>query len=200
MVRQVKHDRNNDPYSIIAGPELVAWLNAKWGEEQEERDRVRSFLGLVQSAQRVAQEMSELQNDTRPSHPIFQRARNLSDAINTYLTRYPLLYRFRIYGPEVRTALELLDGDKQKYKEFRYINAVLKIAERRSITDIRECNCGKLFLARSSLTRFCSPACRIAFWENSEERKQKKREKAREYYELHKRGIVRGRSRQRKSK
>jgi hypothetical protein len=187
MVRQVRHDRYKDAFSIIAGPELITWLNDKSNVDERERSRVRDFLRLVQRAQQVSEEVfpKPIEEDLRDRRPFYLQAE-----INSQLKRYPLLYHFRFYPPQVRTDLELLKGSPQRYKEFRYINAILKLAERRRVTDVCQCNCGKWFLARTSLTRFCSAACRINFWEKSDERRERKREKAREYYLLHKTGIV----------
>jgi hypothetical protein len=169
---------------------LIRWLNEKTVEEKEERRRVRAFLALMQDAQRLAQEIDALPNTTYPPRSAFEREFQLDRKINGFLKNYPVVQNVRLYPPRVVTDLELLKGSKQQIQELGHIQTILRMAEGRSITDIRECNCGKLFMARSSLTRFCSPDCRIAFWENSEERKQRKRERAREYYMLHKAGIV----------
>jgi hypothetical protein len=169
---------------------LIRWLNENTVEEEEERRRVRAFLALMQDAQRLAQEIDTLPNTMHPPPPAFERQFQLDRKINRFLRNYPVVQNVRLYPPRVVIDLELVKGSKQQLQEFGHIRTILGMAEGRSITDIRECNCGKLFLARSSLTRFCSPDCRIAFWENSEERKQRKREKAREYYMLHKTGIV----------
>jgi hypothetical protein len=75
--------------------------------------------------------------------------------------------------------------------EFLFTDIAMDLADSKFLSRVRLCGCGKYFVARSSLTRFCSATCRIEFWEITEDRKRRKREKAREYYLLHKTGIVR---------
>jgi hypothetical protein len=84
--------------------------------------------------------------------------------------------------------------------EFMLVNSVLDAAERNILDRVRQCHCGKYFFGRSTQSRFCSSTCRISFWESSSERKERKREKAREYYLLHKIGVVKSSRKQGKSK
>lgn len=60
----------------------------------------------------------------------------------------------------------------------------------RDVTRIRECSCGKWLFARFSHQRFCSAKCRERSFKSSPEWKAYRREKAREYYRLHKSGKV----------
>jgi hypothetical protein len=190
MQRQMKYDRASASRNPMARQDLIRWLirwlNEKTMEEQQQRHRVRAFLALMQDAQRLSHEIDALPNTSSPQHPAFEREFQLDRKINDFLRKYPVVYNVRLYPPRVVSDLWLVKGNKQQVQEFGHIQTILATAEKRPITDIRECNCGKLFLARSSLTRFCSPACRIAFWENSEERKRQKRKNSREYDMLHK--------------
>ena len=198
MPRQTKHDRHSYSRNLTPREDrirwLVRWLNEKTVEGRLEHKRVRDFLILMQDAQRLAREFDGLPDTTNGEHPIFERQFHLVAKIKHVLKNYPAVYDVRLYPPKVVADLELVKGNRQRVQEFGHIQTILEMAEQRPITDIRECNCGKLFLGRSSLTRFCSPDCRIAFWENSEERKRQKRDKAREYYMLHKAGIVKSAS------
>jgi hypothetical protein len=173
---------------------LITWLNQEDGENEQERRKVRGFLGLMQDAQRLALEIDALPDTVSPHHSAFERQFQLHRKINGFLRSYPVVHNVRLYPPRLFCDLWLVEGNKQQVQEFGFIKIILETAQRQPITDIRECNCGKLFLARSTLTRFCSPGCRIAYWENSDERKQRKRDKAREYYLLHKTGIVKSAS------
>src|SRR5215472_3551461 len=193
MSRQTHHDRMRRPQNLMARQDrikwLIRWLNEQTEEGRHERRRVRAFLALMQDAQRLAREIAALPTSS-PIPSVIERRFHLDKKINGFLRSYPVVYNVRLYPPKLVSDVWLVEGNKQQVQEFGHIQTVLAMAEQQPITDIRVCDCGKLFLARSSLTRFCSPDCRIAFWENSEERKQRKREKAREYYMLHKTGVV----------
>jgi hypothetical protein len=70
------------------------------------------------------------------------------------------------------------------------IYAVLELADENRLQTLKTCECGQWYFAKFSHQRFCSAECRVKFWENSEDRKGQKRQKAREYYWLHKKKNV----------
>ena len=62
------------------------------------------------------------------------------------------------------------------------VGAMVRLADQNLLDRLLQCGCGKWMFARFSHQRFCSEACRVKFWETSEERKEKKRQAARENY------------------
>lgn len=72
--------------------------------------------------------------------------------------------------------------------------ALMRLAELNSLDSLRTCKqCGLWFFARFAHQQFCSKECRIKHNSSSDEWKEYKRNKAREYYQLHKTGRVRER-------
>lgn len=70
--------------------------------------------------------------------------------------------------------------------EWLAVDGVLRLAKANRLDRLQTCACGKWYFAKFSHQRFCSTECRVKFWESSDERKEQKRKKAREYYEFHK--------------
>jgi hypothetical protein len=62
------------------------------------------------------------------------------------------------------------------------VHGLVGLAEEGLLDRLQLCACGKWYFGRFSHQRFCSPACRVKFWEDSEERKEQKRQRARENY------------------
>lgn len=71
-------------------------------------------------------------------------------------------------------------------EEFAAVEAITKLAEDNLLDRLQACQCGTWFFAKFAHQRFCSTDCRVRFWENSDERKARKRELARGYYAYHK--------------
>jgi len=74
--------------------------------------------------------------------------------------------------------------------EILAVFCVVALTKQGVLGSIRRCECGKYFFARLPAQRFHDDNCRVVHWENSPERKLRRREKAREYYNLHKSGKV----------
>ena len=200
MVRQAKHDRREpEPMEAVARILVVGWLNssAKHAPESSKK-RVRELIALLQEAYVLFPQLcATLVKHRRRDHADWRKGRELAWRINAILRRQKGVPRVHTFlGPLSITWMPIKSYATDPLKlnprdsEYDITSAVLGLVEHKLIANIRRCNCGRYFFARSSLTRFCSSACRIRFWENSEERKQRKREKAREYYLLHKRGVV----------
>jgi hypothetical protein len=66
------------------------------------------------------------------------------------------------------------------------VHAAVRLARQNKLNRLKLCKCGLWYYAKFSHQRFCSSECREKFWETSEERKEQKRGRAREYYEYHK--------------
>jgi hypothetical protein len=66
------------------------------------------------------------------------------------------------------------------------VEAALRLLHRGLFGNLQNCQCGSWFLRKFAHQRFCSSKCREQYWENSDERKAQKRDRAREYYQFHK--------------
>jgi hypothetical protein len=200
MSRQVSHDRykqrrkQSPPAPYLTAPDesirqLIDWLN----EFETDREPVLELL-------RDAKELFRLSRSKASS----VTCSDLIEAVNLYLGNYKavrtVFVRHGAVGaywglPHAQWSLgwkpeipeNVMKKNAAKNMQHRMIHIVVDALEHGSIEKIRQCQCEKFFFARSSLARFCSVGCRVAFWESSEQRKAQKRKKAREYYWLNKR-------------
>jgi len=125
----------------------------------------------------------------REALAILEESDQLEDILNGLLKRY-----------KATQTISVLDGvewvpdhpkQSDAYRECEVAMEIMDLFKNGSLASFRKCECGSYFFARSSITRFCSKKCRVAYWENSETRREQKRKKAKEYYHLHKSGKVR---------
>jgi hypothetical protein len=107
-------------------------------------------------------------------------------AINAKLSKYPT---FPMFSPDPRAMSLMAIGHGQAGKpsatrcmELFAVHAVVHLADAGLLDRLQTCACGKWYFARFSHQRFCSPECRVTFWESSEERKEQKRKRARQNY------------------
>jgi hypothetical protein len=79
-------------------------------------------------------------------------------------------------------------------QECHAVRAVMRLSELGALQKLKTCEeCGLWFYARFEHQRFCTKSCQIKHHTSSERWKEYKRNKAREYYQLHKAGKVRER-------
>jgi hypothetical protein len=119
----------------------------------------------------------------------FEEWDQLVDTINDLLKRYKATQAII----EINASAEWMPDypeDSDSYDEGLAAIEIMNLFKNGDLARLRKCECGTYFFARSSITRFCSEKCRVAYWENSEIRKEQKRKKAKEYYHLHKSGKV----------
>jgi hypothetical protein len=120
----------------------------------------------------------------------FEECAQLADTINGLLKRYKAIQaifdidEFHEWVPDH-------PEESDAYTEGVVAMEIMNLFKNGDLARLRKCECGTYFFARSSITRFCSEECRVAYWENSENRKEQKRKRAKEYYHLHKSGKVR---------
>jgi len=71
--------------------------------------------------------------------------------------------------------------------EFGAVNTILRLANTKAFWRVSQCSvCGTYYFRRFSHQRFCGEVCRLKAFRSSEEWKEYRRNKAREYYWLHK--------------
>jgi hypothetical protein len=172
-------------YGELRSRPLVDWLNKT--KDKDGKSRVlalhRMLFQLVKTAGSAP--------DAQELHSNWQKLRR---RINRLLLKYPvckqLIHWFttgffmtgnmplnerRVYGPNalltetgaVLALLELFEAPENWWR-------------------VRECHCGKYYFRRFRHQRFCSETCRVQKFRSSEEWKEHRRAKAREYYWLHK--------------
>ena len=188
MVRKSKHDRNkllpfNLGRSHALKDALIPWLNDKSMEPTSQK-RVRGLLSLMREAGDLAQ------------GNVGREALEITDQVGRILSHYKGIRSISITEQKIQSAWIPARPYPVAYThflEFVMVQSIMDAAEHKTLASVRECQCGRYFFARSTLNRFCSPSCRIEFWESSEERKEQKRVKARLYYMQHKTGIVKSR-------
>jgi len=108
--------------------------------------------------------------------------------LNRMLERYRSRPQFFVH-PGRREGWDVDDAPVLKScpsGEWLAVDGVLRLAKANRLDRLQTCACGKWYFAKFSHQRFCSTECRVKFWESSDERKEQKRKKAREYYEFHK--------------
>ena len=176
------------PYSTAAEEpirRLIDWLNDGSGD-----------LRVVRNLLEMSQRLSRLSR-TSPKAPsrLFS---DLLEDINVSLAGYKGVRTVFVHKggvgafwglPDVELTEnwnDLVPEQRVRSTEHRMIHILVDALEHGSIVKIGSCRCGKFFYARSSAVRFCSPKCRVDFWESSPERIAQKRKNAREYYRLHK--------------
>lgn len=107
--------------------------------------------------------------------------------LNLLLARYSSAPR--IFGREVTRLGDRTEWALGQYvlgdtpiEETEAVLCAIHLAEQNKLEKLQLCSCKVWFFPKFRHQKFCSAACRVKFWENSEQRKAQKREKAREYY------------------
>jgi hypothetical protein len=79
---------------------------------------------------------------------------------------------------------------EELYDDTDAIFDLMELARQGLLERLKQCPCGRWIWARFSHQRFCSSKCRERDFRSSEKWKEHRRQKAREYYRLHKSGKV----------
>jgi len=109
--------------------------------------------------------------------------------VNVKLAEYPC---FTIFYPTQTNNIQRADGKlwetgeallgARPFNESLGVHAALGLAKQGLLNRIQTCECGKWYFRRFTHQKFCSPECRIRSLESSDERKEQKRQRARENY------------------
>lgn len=189
MDRLIRHDRNSRrlfPGQSEADP-ILRCLNAVGTRDRAVRLTQNRVGAIVKAIRNLLEQMDKTPDWYRPNR---EPARNVGMAfhsVNLLLQRYRFVVVF--FAEEERKrhwgAGEVLRGGYSPV-EASAVYAAVKLAERGFFDRLQLCACKRWYFARFSHQRFCSPACRVEFWESSEERKAQKRERARANYAYNK--------------
>jgi hypothetical protein len=198
-----------------AGRDVVSWLN--WGLLEDESVRrvrlaVEKHFGdrsnfrqeqsrVIELLRLYHQSSTEWENLARNGYRADLTANSgtknvprKADAhrrLERRLRRYTFYPRFYPLGKVLSFAWQPSRPDHpERYGELSAIADLAKLAERDLLGHLRECCCGRWIWARFSHQRFCNGKCRERDFRSSEKWKEHRRQKAREYYRLHKSGKV----------
>ena len=172
-------------YGELSSRPLVDWLNN--AKDKAARSRVLAL-------HRMLSELVKTAPSDPNSHDPECDWQKLRRRINRILLKYPVcrqlitwfsrgffmtanmpLNERRVYGPNAMLT------------ETGAVLALLNLFEARANWwRVRECYCGKYYFRRFRHQRFCSETCRVKRFRSSEEWREHRRTKAREYYWLHK--------------
>jgi hypothetical protein len=119
------------------------------------------------------------------------RKASADQTLERRLRRYTFYPRFYPLGKVFSFAWAPVRPDhSDSYGEISAIADLARLAEKDLLGHLKECCCGRWIWARFSHQRFCSAMCRERDFRSSEKWKEHRRQKAREYYLLHKSGKV----------
>lgn len=158
----------------------IALLNTLRGAAST---RVRETLRLTMNGLQVYRATTD--DDFRKGSEQYQKWVKIEQELNARLKRYVGTMRI-ILGDPIG-AMSWYPHPYRRDDEFTTVVLFMKLLATGYFPSVGKCDsCGAHFYARSSSSRFCSAKCREKFWENSEERKEQKRQYARNLYWLHK--------------
>jgi hypothetical protein len=194
MSRHKRHDREKRrTFSGEEDAELVLdWLNNVKrdttfntdGELVATRTQILEILDVMQDHVAWIKELPEWPPTETDDVP-FGSWEPFAD-LNEMLVSYTFCPVFVPDARERRWRVEKAASSRRNPDEVFAVHALVDLAKQGRIDRLKECACGRWYYARFSHQRFCSAECRVKFWEDSEERKEQKRDRARKYYEYHK--------------
>lgn len=189
MVILIKHGRKKSrSFSGQSDAEpILLCLNAKATRDHATRVAKNRVGAVLKAIRNLFEKMDETPNWYRSNKKPAHNVGMAFHAVNLLLQRYRFTEIFYVEEETKRHwgTGEVLRGGYSNL-EAQAVYAAVRLAERGLFDRLQLCACGRWYFARFSHQRFCSPACRVEFWESSEERKAQKRERARENYAYNK--------------
>jgi hypothetical protein len=189
MVRKLSENLRDRAVPPTVAEELVETLNGG-NLDTEGRSRVLRVIQLLQTRHWYTARLlrGDLKDwDSRHSVALLEVLIEDAFTLNELLLRYRLSPQI---GPLRKiTTLSFLPFDEDtSVAESSAVMRALQLAERDDFDRVRECTCGKFFLAGRIDQQHCSTACRVKAHQSSDEFKAKRREADRERYRLHRDG------------
>ncbi len=117
-----------------------------------------------------------------------------SAELNQLIGKYKVTPQIDPYGntPELYfLSAEANETLPEEQAEIGAVMSALQLAQYDQIDNVRDCSCGRFFVAGRIDQNFCSVKCRVKAHQSSEEFKAKRRKADRERYRLHRDGKVR---------
>lgn len=178
---------------------LVRALNDELGPAARGRRDVvdrRAMLILIKRFQRLAEALkAEATIPIVRRNPESPEIIKMYGAINRFLRRFvavPVIFPESFSSPENKPSswsFEWTRTEKrsQPFFELALIQSIEKIAAHGKIANLKECAyCRRWLFARFSHQRFCSDECKESFHRSDPNDKKRRREWARNNYQLHK--------------
>jgi hypothetical protein len=185
--------------------DLITWLNST--EDVEGRERIQR---IIYTAMQIWS-LGHKPIFNKPSWRIYKNKSvierlRLETELNDQLSYYQLVPSFLLLlGTEWHFWWRAAPGSKlairnygsrgkriedTKPGEVAAIKALLQVLWSGNLVRVGRCKCKNVFFRKFTHQEFCSDRCRNKARESSEEWKEYRRKKAREYYRLHKSGKV----------
>ncbi|MGO9565895.1 MAG: hypothetical protein ACLPPV_24920 [Candidatus Korobacteraceae bacterium] len=171
---------------------VIAFLNGNRSFSSTRRMR-RLVQGVQQLFALGKSEWTETGIDLHPEAPDKREFLKAAQQVNKELARYRTAFSFEtelgrggnvLLGHFLRRSV----GRGISAQEVAALERVLDVANNGKIDYFKMCGaCGIWFYKRFSHQRYCSDACRMRDYQGSNRWKAYRRDKAREYYWLHKR-------------
>lgn len=186
IINDRKADRREYSGKSEAEP-LIDWLNRISSKKDEMAcmalDRVTR---IIQAIVRIQDKAAKLRPEGEWKHKP-KEIRDEEAALNALLSEYEFVYGLDRSKPQPMVwTLMSIDDFESVPGETLVVHRLVELSKQGLTWKIRKCGCGKYFFALLPAQRFHTKKCAVEFWENSPERKEQKRKKARENYYLHK--------------
>jgi len=172
------------------GEAIIRCLNLDFPQENRRQAIAarRRVLEILDGVKGAAQKVRENQLSGRAVAGAFA-------SVNRLLERYPIHRCFvsdrgrptgwkgeQVFNSAGSIRKKTFDALAVAKIEAIAIHGVVWMADAGLLDRFRICECSQWYFARFSHQNFCSSTCRVRFWENSEQRKEHKRQRARENY------------------
>jgi hypothetical protein len=169
---------------------LIEEVEGKRINRRRQQDRIIKILRLYGQSRIEWEERHGISSRTSNS----KKKKSASQELKRRLRHYTFYPQFFPLGKLLSFAWMSTRPDhpdaSEGYDDVSAIADLAKLAEKDLLGHLRECLCGRWIWARFSHQRFCSAKCREREFRSSEKWKEHRRQKAREYYRLHKSGKV----------
>jgi hypothetical protein len=175
----------------------IDWFNRLLQGKPRYKKAYEKARGKSEHILRMLQRLGPAIPSEQPQKPLsFDERSDLQDRVNAELKRYH--YQLFILSGEETPGGWVTTTDYDR-TDAGLIAAMLDLGPH-LVSRIAFCNCGRAFYRRLQHQQYCSEECRLGFYARSEKWKKYRRDKAREYYWLHKTGIVKANRRQKNPK
>src|SRR5262249_37148000 len=101
-----------------------------------------------------------------------------------YPVFYPVASTVSVHWYSARTGKQIQDHWSAHYDDASAVFDLAQLADLGLLDRLATCRCGRWFFARFAHQRFCSAKCREQDFRTSDQWKEYRRRKAREYYRL----------------
>jgi hypothetical protein len=177
--------------SFTISEELVETLNGN-KLPAANKTRLIRVIQLLKRRQEVISQVRPEPGDLERSRAFLEQFVRDAFELNEMLLRYNVSPQIDLYALTPRVSYwppDLSKCSRAEVEENMAVMRSLQLGERDELDSVRDCKCGKFFLATRIDQQYCSAACRVKSHQSSEEFKAKRRKADRDRYKLHQRGV-----------